>query len=310
MKKFPGWILLTLGLGCASLSKFSDPYQNLSPSKGLKPLFTVESSQIPRGFSEPSAVAVDGSGNIYIADTNHDRIVKLSPEGKFAKEMGGFGFGPGQFSHPTGLSVERGLNLYVADSQNKRAQLFDLNLNFVASIQPAETLDFHGLGTTYDVALSPTGDFYVSDTWNDCVVELDNFYAYKSKVGSFEAGQGKLTNPQGLTVDAHGNLYVADQGSGRVCVYDDFGTFDKLIGAGALSGPADLAVLGNEIYICDQTQSQILCYSLKGELLWKQGTPGVLKGELGTPAGVAATPFRLYVIEKGNDRLQVFEIIR
>jgi len=306
-----GLAFLALLTSCSGVPKFNTAPPSAPHSKGLKPVGFLEFGSLqPRGLERPSGIAVDPSGNIYLADTNQDRIIKLSPQGDLIKEQGGFGWEPGQFSRPTGLTVDRGLNLYVADSQNKRVQFLDLNLNFVSLIQPAETLDFHGLGNTYDLAASYTGELFISDTWNDCVIQTDNFFAFKNKIGGFEAGEGKLQEPLGLTVDERGNLYVADSGNKRVAQFDAFGSYIQSIGAEILAQPTDLVLSGQEILVCDQKLAQILAFDQKGRLLWQQGSLGSESGQFREPTGLALSGNKLYVVERGNNRVQIFEIVR
>jgi sugar lactone lactonase YvrE len=311
MRPFGCLFLLGFLLNCSSVPKISTTQVSTPASKGIKPLGFLDTNQLgERGLKSPSGIVADNSGNLYLADTNNDRILKFSPRGDLLKQRGGFGWEGGQFNRPTGLFIDRGMNLYVADSQNKRAQLFDLNLNFVSVIQPPESLDFRGLGTVYDLAVYYTGELYITDTWNDLIIQTDNFYIFKSKIGSFEAGEGKLTDPLGLTTDSRGNLYVADSGNRRVVLFDPFGNFIRSIGSGLLARPADVALAGADILVADQELCQILAFDQQGNLLWRQGTRGADIGQFQEPAGIALYNIRLYVAEKGNNRVQFFEIIR
>jgi DNA-binding beta-propeller fold protein YncE len=67
-------------------------------------------------------VAVDGQGNLYVADMSNHRIQKLSPAGEPLAQWGSQGRGPGQFDHPVGVAVDGQGNLYVADAWNHRVQ--------------------------------------------------------------------------------------------------------------------------------------------------------------------------------------------
>ncbi len=311
MRPLGFFFLLGFLLGCASVPQISTTSVSTPASKGIKPLGFLDTSQLgERGLKNPTGIAVDNFGNIYLADTNNDRILKCSPSGELLKQQGGFGWDGGQFNRPTGLFIDRGLNLYVADSQNKRAQLFDLNLNFVSVIQPPESLDFRGLGTVHDLTVSYTGELYITDTWNDLIVQTDNFYIFKSRIGGFEAGEGKLTDPLGIASDSRGNLYVADSGNRRVAMFDPFGNFIRSIGTGLLVKPADVALSGADILVADQELCQILAFDRQGDLLWRQGSKGADIGQFQEPAGIALDDSKLYVVEKGNNRVQIFEIIR
>ncbi len=73
-------------------------------------------------FKYPSGVAVDSYGNVYVADTNNNRIQKFSSTGKFITMWGTLGTGNGQFSGPSGIAVDGSGNIYVADTNNNRIQ--------------------------------------------------------------------------------------------------------------------------------------------------------------------------------------------
>lgn len=65
-----------------------------------------------------------------------------------------------------------------------------------------------------------------------------------------------------------------------------------------------------EIFVCDQELGQILAFDLAGKLLWRQGSRGAEPGQMREPSGIALFENTLYVVEKGNNRVQIFEIIR
>ena len=67
---------------------------------------------------------MDRSGNIYIADTRHDRIIKLDPSGRFLAKWGKPGDSLGQLNQPASIAVDAQGNVYVADFFNDRVQKF------------------------------------------------------------------------------------------------------------------------------------------------------------------------------------------
>jgi len=81
-------------------------------------------------FSAPSGIAARSSGEIYVSDTGHDRIVKLSYNANtitFVSAFGSKGTSPGQFDLPQEVSLDRFGNVFVADGLNNRVQKFNPN---------------------------------------------------------------------------------------------------------------------------------------------------------------------------------------
>src|SRR4030067_2497555 len=117
---------------CSATKTLVNPARTSSPLKGLIPQAIICSENLGSlTLNRPQGLAIDSEGNIYIADTGNNRIVKTDSLGNFIKETGGFGWGEGQFNQPTNLGLDYGLNLYVVDSQNKRLTRLDKNLNFI-----------------------------------------------------------------------------------------------------------------------------------------------------------------------------------
>ena len=67
---------------------------------------------------------MDSSGNVYVADTDNNRIQKFSSSGVFLAKWGSSGSGDGQFNNPWGIAVDSSGNVYVADTGNNRIQKF------------------------------------------------------------------------------------------------------------------------------------------------------------------------------------------
>jgi sugar lactone lactonase YvrE/fibronectin type 3 domain-containing protein len=77
-------------------------------------------------FNYPSSIAVDASGNVYVADSSNYRIQKFDRNGIFITKWGSWGLGNenGKFQYPVGVTVDSSLNVYVADSSNHNIQKF------------------------------------------------------------------------------------------------------------------------------------------------------------------------------------------
>jgi tripartite motif-containing protein 71 len=72
----------------------------------------------------PCAVAVDGSGNVYVADHGNDRIQAFTSSGTYLTQWGTFGYGEGEFYGPYGVAVGAGGHIYVLEEGGSRIQVF------------------------------------------------------------------------------------------------------------------------------------------------------------------------------------------
>jgi len=132
----------------------------------------------PGQFISPFGIALDGQGNLYVADSGNNRIQKLSVNG--GRPLGQFGTkgtGPGQFNNPVGVAIDQQGNIYVADRGNHRIQ-----------------------------KLSSAGQF---------LQQWANSGRFGTELLPGDQ-PGQFNSPNGLALDSKGNLYVADQGNNRI----------------------------------------------------------------------------------------------
>ena len=112
-------------------------------------------------LDHPSAVTIDSSGNIYVADTDNERIVVFDSKGAFLRNFGGSGPYPGLFHTPSGIRCIDDI-LYVADSGNHRIQVFDLNGEYKYEWGVHALLPHEGHGKLHypnQIAVAPSGRF-------------------------------------------------------------------------------------------------------------------------------------------------------
>ena len=103
---------------------------NPNPCGGVLPCGTfllkwgVKSGTGNGQFNFPYGVATDGSGNVYVSDTNNNRVQKFDASGTFLTAWGSYGSGDGQFVYPSGVATDGSGNVYVVDTGNDRIQKF------------------------------------------------------------------------------------------------------------------------------------------------------------------------------------------
>jgi DNA-binding beta-propeller fold protein YncE len=307
-------ITLLFCFACASygVQKNTDQKELVSPGlvKGLKPIEVIGETRLGTSFlSFPTGIAVDFLGNIFIADTGNDRVVKCDPEGRFLKEAGGFGWDPGQFNRPTYVTTDNGLNVYVVDAQNKRIQRFDHNLNYVSTIQIKEGADFSGFGLLEGIAITSSGEIIVTDIESDLIIKLNSFFEYERTIGSF--GEAGLRDPLGVCVIQNGDIYVADSRNDRVVIFDSFGNFIRSLGEKILNNPAGVT-MGQDllIYVANTGENSIAVFDPEGNLIFEYGNLGAGMGNFNRPTDLKLGKDKLFVVDSGNNRIQVFEVLR
>lgn len=182
-------------------------------------------------FSNPSGVAVDSAGNVYVADTSNARIRKVTPAGVVTTLAGStFGFADGtgsaaQFGLTRGLTIGPDGNLYVPEYKVNGGGLF----NTIRKVTPAGIVttvakDFNGgkTGTLnmsfgFSLAVDSTGEIFVSDTGSRGIVKVNQSgqVAYFGGYNGIAYINGPLTNaafwnPRGIAFEPSGILYLAD----------------------------------------------------------------------------------------------------
>jgi sugar lactone lactonase YvrE len=113
----------------------------------------------------PTGVAIDGSGNVYVVDSDNNRIQKFTGTGSFVTKWGVSGSGDGQFNSPSGIALDASGNVFVADSYNHRIQKFSNTGGFLAACGT------FGAGNgqfnePWGVAADGGGNVYIADTFN------------------------------------------------------------------------------------------------------------------------------------------------
>jgi hypothetical protein len=97
--------------------------------RATPPPGTPPAPPTPYRFGRPTDVAWDAAGNIFIADGyTNSRVVKYDKNGRYIKEIGTKGTGPGQFSTPHSIQTDANGNVYVADRGNRRIQVLSNDL--------------------------------------------------------------------------------------------------------------------------------------------------------------------------------------
>ncbi|MFH1009486.1 MAG: NHL repeat-containing protein [Candidatus Latescibacterota bacterium] len=269
----------------------------------------------PGRFIDPHGISVDRLGSVYVADTGNDRIQKFDEDGHFLDEIGGFGWDADQFNRPTDVYVRDGLEIYVVDAGNRRIQRFDSRLTLLESITHYQEEEF---GELMSLAVSPTGDLYLTDLHRDEVIRLSSFTGEARLFGGSEIGGGGWFRPWGVAVEGERTVTVSEPENGRIVRFDPFGNLLSVWGQGgtdrepALHKPLGMTIdRQGRLFVADAGAHQVVVFGQRGNVLGRLGAKGEGWGAFREPRDVALGPGeRLYVLDSGNARVQKFRIAR
>ncbi|MCU1223822.1 MAG: repeat containing protein [Edaphobacter sp.] len=201
------------------------------------------------GLNLPYAVAVDGSGNVYIADGGNGRILKMTLSGGSYTQsivVSGLNF-------PAGVAVDGSGNVYIADSGNNQVLKESLSSSgYVQTIVADSTKVFAPLG----VAVDGSGNVYVADTNNNRVVKetlSGSTYTQTIVVGG-------LNVPAGVAVDRGGNVYIGNTNNNQVLLETlSGGSYTQTVVGIGFIRPSGVAVDGSgNVYVADYGNSRVV----------------------------------------------------
>ncbi len=355
--------------------------------------FTYNLADFPsaRKLNSPQGVAIDASGNLYVADVENSRVLGWNSAMAFANgspanlvigqpdfystSCNSSGISASSLCNPVGVAVDGSGNLYVADTDNNRVLEYNTpfggsfpsaggsaNLvfgqadSFASNTANNGGVSANSLNSPRGVAVDAYGHLYVADTLNNRVLEYADADATAHLVfgqgGSFTShtensggvSANSLNYPNAVALDPSGDLYVADTANSRVLEYDtplingttaslvfgQGGSFTSYttnyngVSASSLDFPFGVAVdSSGNVYIADENNNRVLEYNTPltngttASLVFGQGGSFGSTGcnddttngsstasDLCSPYGVALDATgNLYVADAGNNRV-------
>jgi len=263
-------------------------------------------------FSFASGIAVDRSGNMYVADYYLMRVQKFTAGGGYVSQWGSAGSGNGQFNNPTGMCCDASGNVYVVDQSNHRVQEFTSSGVYVTQ------WGTHGSANGQfafpsGIAVDALGNFYVTDEGNGRVQKFSPSFAYVTQFGSVGSANGQFVTPAGVAVDPAGNVYVSDTGNDRLQKYSGAGVGlptvhwrDWPVLSGNYSYPSCAMDAASNLYVFDYSGIRKYQFSgLNSSLIWQKNTYDIPldpnPNPFYDPAGIAVDRSgNIYVTERGT----------
>jgi sugar lactone lactonase YvrE len=189
----------------------------------------------PDYFYAPNDIVTAPNGDIFVSEghgAGNNRILKFDKSGKFIKEWGKLGTGPGEFDQPHALAMDSRGRLFVGDRNNNRIQIFDQNGAFIE--------EWKQYSRPSGIYIDKNDTIYVADSESESVSQNHNGWKRGIRIGRIKDGkEGKIiafipdpetrsrpadnftgtSAAEGVAVDAQGNIYGAEVGPKRLMRY-------------------------------------------------------------------------------------------
>jgi DNA-binding beta-propeller fold protein YncE len=309
----------------------TDP--SLEPNRDIIRVFNSTGGYIrsfgPTGSADgylygADGIAIDATGNIYVADTTNNRVQKFDSNGNYLAKFGSYGVDNGQFDRPTGIAIDASGKILVADGSNRIQTFTNAGIFVVNSFGSYQAYSPPKL---IGIAINASGQILVSDIGDYRVKIIGSVPPAIARAGTLPSGtlgtlstfgslgtdNGQLAYPYGVATDAAGNIYVAESDNHRIQKFNSAGTHVSSFGSqgtgnGQFNAPRGIAIgADGNIYVADTDNNRIQMFTSTGTHVSSFGTGGTGNGQFNTPTGIAIDATgNIYVADTNNNRIQMF----
>lgn len=266
-----------------------------------------------RGISEgrlqkPRAIAIDAQDRVYVVDMTA-RIQVFDPAGHY---LFGWQTPEHELGKPVGLGIGKDGQLLVADTHYHRILIYSPAGELLQTIGGTPGREPGQFGLVTDVVQDSQGNYYVGEYGEyDRIQKLSADGRFLRQWGGHGSEPGRFMRPQGLALDEHEHLWVADACNHRIQVFDAEGNLLRVWGAqggrlGELYYPYGLALGPDQtVYVAEFGNHRVQKFTRGGRSLGCWGGHGRQEGRLHSPWGLVRDQrARIHVLDTNNHRVQ------
>jgi phospholipase C len=257
-----------------------------------------------QALAGPDGVALDPGGDIWVADSGHDRIAEFTPSGHLVTSF------EAGLSQPEGLAVDAAGHIWVADTGHDRLVEFTRAGHVLAALGSPGSGPGQ-LNQPVAVVVSPAGDVWVADQGNSRVEEFSAGGRYRASI--------PVPTPAGVALDPRGDVWVSSPSYAPGNSVEEFSPAGRLLlsfgttqaGYGDLGDTGGIAVgPAGRIYVAQPDYGLVSVFSPAGSFDTEFGLqPGIARAseDLEVPQGLAVTARgQVWVADSGADRIAEF----
>ncbi|MFZ1301186.1 MAG: NHL repeat-containing protein [Candidatus Microsaccharimonas sp.] len=293
----------------------------------------------------PTGIAVDAQKNLYVAETNKDRILKITQAGVttvLAGGTAGYLDGTGaaaRFDTPYGVAVDASGYVYVVDYGNSRIRKIS-PAGVVTTLAGSSSGYANGTGAAarfndpYAVVVDPiTNNLYITETGNQRVRMVTQAGVVTSLAGQstgYQDGTGtaaRFDDPVGIAIHSDGNIFVVETGNDKIRKITSTGVVTTVAGAATgfldavgtsarFNGPTGIGIRGNIAYIADSWNNRVRMLNTKtGKVVTLAGSGGAgdvdatgTGAQFNFPTGIAVSNDDVvYIVESNAGQIRRIE---
>ncbi len=280
-------MLLAIGAACALPAQAQATFNGAQRTLGS-------------GFDKPHGVAVDASGNIFIADTGNNAVKEVLSAGGYTgvKTLGS------GFNGPYAVAVDASGNVYVADTGNNAIK----EILAVAGSIPASNPTIMTLGSGFNsptgVAVDAGGNVFIADLGNQAVKEI---FKFNGIIRTLADVNGGLVAPDSVAVDANDNVFFTDLGNNPPAEVKEISAGTGIIRAvgNGFNNPVGVAVDPNgNVFVADIGSAVYEILAVDGSVPASNPTILTLNSGSSHPQGVAVDASgNVFIADSGNNRV-------
>lgn len=267
------------------------------------PLADYEASDvgpaIQISLTRPAGLAIDGGGNLYIAESGQNRVRVVNPQGTAGTLV--------QVPGPAGLVLDRAGNLYVASADSCRVLKVDTGGRNSTVVAGSDKCGYSGdggpataaqLNLPLGLAMDGAGNLYIADRDAHVVRKVTpdgkistfagNGFSGSSGDGGL-ATKASLASPNGVAIDSAGNVYISEFLGGRIRKVDASGVISTFAGAGQSDDPGD----GKVASLATLTKSTDIAFDGAGNLYIADQGFNRVRVVLAAPPAIQVSPATL-----------------
>ena len=247
------------------------------------------------------AIAVNSDGLLAVTDVVNSCVHLLTNNGTLARSIGKGVLGGLLF----GVSFDLKGNVWATDYHNNKVVKLSQDGRLLQAIHHAGS-ENDKLSQPHGVSVSAAGLIYICDYGNNRITVHDEEGKFLYAFGSEGSGPGCLDSPADIAFGSNGLVYVADFGNERVSVWSTEATF--MTNFNTKYAPTSIVVTSDDhLLITSFLSYAVMVYTLEGELIHDFRAKWSDPGRFNRPWGVCVDDNELvYVVDHGNDRVQVF----